>query len=316
MNPARPGAADIAAAAARISGRVRTTPLVRSDWLSRLAGADVWLKLETAQVTGSFKIRGATNAIARLRENDPHATHVTTASAGNHGLALAMAGSEMGIVVRVHLPATAPKPKKDALQRYGAVTIEAPTYDEAERRAQEEVARDGVTFISAYSNSDVIAGAGTVAREMLAERPDLDLLVVPLGGGGLLSGTAIWTRAQLPGATIVGAEADASPVFTAALAAGRPVIVDVQRTVADGLAGNMEPDSQTFPIVRDLVDRVVRVPEPAIVSAMADLAAHEGIVAEGAAATAVGALLCGERAAAGRRIGIILSGSNVATPYN
>ena len=196
------------------------------------------------------------------------------------------------------------------------MTIEAPTYDEAEHHAQEEVARDGVTFISAYSHADVIAGAGTVAREMLTEQPDLDLLIVPLGGGGLLSGTAIWTRENRPQMTIVGGEADASPVFSAALAAGQPVTVDVPQTVADGLAGNMEPDSQTFPIVRDLVDRVVRVPEPAIVSAMADLAAHEGIVAEGAAATAVGALLSAGLDRGHRRIGIILSGSNVATPYN
>jgi len=305
-----PTPADIAQAADRIAGHVRATPFVRSAWLSGLTGADVWLKLETAQVTGSFKIRGATNAIARLRETQPHVTAVTTASAGNHGLALAKAGSEMGIAVRVHLPATAPRAKKDALRRYGAVTIEAPTYDEAERQAREEVARDGVTFISAYSHRDVIAGAGTVVLEMLAVQPDLDLFVVPLGGGGLLSGTAIWARNSAAGATIVGAEADASPVFTAALAAGRPVTVEVDATVADGLAGNMEPDSQTFLIVRDLVDRVIRVPEPAIVSAMAELIAREGIVAEGAAATAVGGLLHSGIDLAGRRVGVILSGSN------
>lgn len=311
-----PTPADIAAAAARLAGRIRQTPLVHSGRLSKLTAADVWLKLETAQITGSFKIRGATNAIARLRETSPHVTTVTTASAGNHGQALAKAGSEMGITVRVHLPATAPRAKKDALERYGAITLEAPTYDEAERRAREEVARGGVTFISAYSHSDVIAGAGTVALDMMAERPDLDLFVVPLGGGGLLSGTAIWVRHHLPSATIIGAEADASPVFTAALREGRPVMVDVDRTVADGLAGNMEPDSQTFPIVRDLVDRVIRVPEAAIVSAMADLAAHEGIVAEGAAATAIGGLLHSGIDLAGRHVGVILSGSNVDGPYN
>jgi threonine dehydratase len=311
-----PTPADIIAAAARLAGHIRATPLARSERLSRLTGADVWLKLETAQVTGSFKIRGATNAIARLRETNPHVTTVTTASAGNHGLALAKAGSEMGIAVRVHLPATAPRAKKDALERYGAKTIEAPTYDEAERRAREEVARGGVTFISAYSHSDVIAGAGTVALEMLAARPDLDMFVVPLGGGGLLAGTAIWVRNHASGATIVGAEADASPVFTAAMRAGRPVTVDVHKTVADGLAGNMEPDSQTFSIVRDLVDRVIRVPEPAIVSAMTDLAVLDGIVAEGASATAVGGLLQSGIDLAGRRVGVILSGSNVDEPYN
>jgi threonine dehydratase len=155
-----------------------------------------------------------------------------------------------------------------------------------------------------------------VALEMLREQPELDLVIVPLGGGGLLSGTALWTRHRRARATLIGAEADASPVFSAALAAGRPVTVEVHPPVADGLAGNMEPDSQTFPIVRDLVNRIVRVSEPAIVSAMADLAAHEGIVAEGAGATAVGALLQGGLDPAGRQIGIILSGSNVDGPYN
>jgi threonine dehydratase len=301
---------DIEAAAARIAAHVVRTPLVKSAWLSALTGGDVWLKLETMQPTGSFKIRGATNAIARLRETQPGVTSVTTASAGNHGTALAKAAAEFGVTVRVHLPATAPDVKKAALGRYGAVVLEAPDYDEAERRAHAEAASAGVTFISAYSHPDVIAGAGTVTLEMLEDQPGLDTLVVPLGGGGLLSGAAIVARARLRGATVIGAEAEASPVFTAALTAGRPVTVAVHDTVADGLAGNMEPDSQTFGLVRDLVDRVVAVPEPAIIQAMLKLETKEGLVAEGAAATAVGALLSAGVDLRGRTIGVILSGKN------
>lgn len=311
MTPGTPTVQDVIAAADRIGRYVRRTPLIRSPWLSEIALGEVWLKLETTQATGSFKIRGAMNALARLRATQPDVDTVTTASAGNHGLALARAGREFGITVRVHLPSTAPRKKKDALRLYGAVMLEAPTYDEAERRAREETEKGGVTFISAYSHADVIAGAGSVALEMIADQPDLDTFIVPLGGGGLLSGTAIVVRARLGRAIVIGAEAAASPVFTAALAAGRPVTVEVRDTVADGLAGNMEPDSQTFGLVRDLVDRVVQVSEPMIVQAMQDLAAHHRLLVEGAAATAVGAVLEGGLDLTGRRIGIVLSGENV-----
>jgi threonine dehydratase len=305
----RPTIDDVIAAQARLGTRVWRTPIVASAWLSDLAGARIWLKLETVQTTGSFKFRGALNAIARLRETRPEVTTVTTASAGNHGAALAAAGALLGVKVRVHLPATAPAVKKQALARLGAVVIEAPSYDAAEDRAREEAA-SGVTFVSAYSDSDVIAGAGTVALEMLDDRPELDTLIVPLGGGGLLSGAAIVARARRPEALVIGAEAAASPVFTAALAAGRPVTVEVHDTLADGLAGNMAPDSQTFGIVRDLVDRVVRVPESVIADAMRGLATRERLIAEGAAAVAVGALFEGGLDLTGRSVGIIVSGRN------
>jgi len=306
-----PGIRDIEAAAARISGIAVRTPLLQSPWLSDATGADVWLKLEIVQRTGSFKIRGAANAVACLRERQPGSSTVVTASAGNHGLALATAAAVLGMRVRVHLPATAPEAKRQAIARAGADIVAAPTYDLAEARAQEDVARTGASFISAYSHSDVIAGAGTTALEMLSDQPRLDAVVVPLGGGGLLSGVAIALRALAPRTLIVGAEAETSPVFTGALAAGRPVTVDVGDTLADGLAGNMEPDSQTFGLVRDLVDRVVTVGEDRIGQAMRDLIRRERLVAEGAGATAVGALLDGRLDLRGRRVGVILSGRNV-----
>ena len=305
---------DVAAAARRIVGSAWRTPLVPSPWLSDATGADVWLKLEVVQATGSFKIRGAANAVARLKEFHPAVASVTTASAGNHGLALATAGRRFGVNVRVHLPATAPDAKRRSLEQLGAEIVAAPTYDAAEVAAQDDVRRTGTMFISAYSHPDVIAGAGTAALEMLEEHPDLDTFIVPLGGGGLLSGTATVVRTLVQGATIVGAEADASPVFTGALAAGRPVSVDVRPTLADGLAGNMEPDSPTFEVVRDLVDRVLLVREHNIAAAMRDLILKDRLVAEGAAATAVGALLQGDLDLRGRRVGVILSGRNVDAP--
>ena len=307
----RPTITDIESAAVRLSGHVWHTPLVPSRWLSERTGADILLKLENVQVTGAFKFRGAFNALSKLRATQPGTKVVVTASAGNHGLAMATAGARLGISVRVHMPSTAPKAKREALLALGAHLIEASSYDEAEANVREEVARTGTVFVSAYSDTDVIAGAGTAALEMLTDDPRLDAFVVPLGGGGLLSGTAIAARARVPKALLVGAEADASPVFTGALAAGRPVTVPVSETVADGLAGNMEPDSQTFEIVRDLVDHVVRVPEPLIVQAMRELIREERLIVEGAGAAAVGALLSGQVPLAGRRVGVILSGRNV-----
>ena len=307
----RPTIADVEAAAARSSRSIAATPLLHSPWLSSVSGAQVWLKLESVQRTGSFKIRGAANALLRLRETRPDIRTVVTASAGNHGLAMAAAAADAGIDVRVHLPATAPAAKRDSLRRLGATLIEAPTYDAAEASAQEDVARSGAVFVSAYSHSDVIAGAGTIALEMIAARPDLDVLIAPIGGGGLLSGTAIVARALLPHARVFGAEAAASPVFTAALRAGRPVTVDVAPTVADGLAGNMEPDSQTFGIVRDLVDSVVAVPEDEIRAAMRELIVRERLIVEGAAATAIAALTGGHLPVTARRVGLIVSGRNV-----
>jgi threonine dehydratase len=308
----RPTAADIDAAADRIRGLVRRTPLVRSSWLSTVTGADVWLKLETSQDTGSFKIRGAMNAIACLKAAQPSVTTVMTASAGNHGLGLAMAARQFGLAARIHLPRTAPRAKRDGLARLGADLVEADNYDAAEASAQKERAA-GATFVSAYSDPDVIAGAGTVALEILEDQPDIDTFVVPVGGGGMISGIALAVKARRSEARIVGAEAAASPVWRHALAAGRLVTVEVRETIADGLSGNIEPDSITFEIVRDLVERVIDVDEPSIASAMRELMSREQIRVEGSAAAAVGALLQPYEplGLAGRKIAVVLSGSNV-----
>jgi threonine dehydratase len=299
------------AAAARITGLVRRTPLVRSAWLSTITGADVWLKLETSQESGSFKLRGAMNAIACLKAVQPGVTTVMTASAGNHGLGLATAARRFGLAARIHLPRTAPRAKRDGLARLGADLVEADTYDAAEANAQKERAA-GATFVSAYSDPDVISGAGTIALEILEDQSDIDTFVVPVGGGGLISGVALAVKARRPDARIVGAEAAASPVWRHALAAGRLVTVEVHTTVADGLAGNIEPDSITFEMVRDLVERVIDVDEPAIAFAMRELMSREQIRAEGAAAAAAGALLQPHEplGLAGRRVAVILSGSN------
>lgn len=307
---------DIQAAASRLAPFIVRTPIVPSPWLSDLLRSDVWLKLEMLQSTGSFKLRGALNAMMQLDASSAEHRTVVTASAGNHGVAVAWAASRFGQKVRVYLPASAPLAKRSALQRLGADLIDAPTYEIAEARARADAAATGDVYLSPYDHHDVIAGAGTIAVEMLADQPDLDAIVAPLGGGGLLSGTGIAARAmavrlgRMP-PVIIGAEAEASPAFTAALAAGRVAEIDVRETLADGLAGNMDPDSGTLTLVRDYADRVALVAEDSIRIAMRGLLRHEHLIVEGASATPVGALMQGGLDLAGRKIGVILTGRNV-----
>jgi threonine dehydratase len=304
--------ADVEAAARRLRRLVWHTPLTHSAWLSNAVGAEVWLKLEVVQTTGSFKLRGALNALAGLEDRDARPTTVVTASAGNHGLAIGWAARHFGIRARVYLPVSAPAAKREGLLRIGAELVDAPTYDAAERLAREDAATTGATYISPYDDPQVMAGAATVALEMLTDEPALDAIVAPLGGGGLLAGTAVVAKALRPAAIrVIGAEAEASPVFTSSLAAGQIVTVIVTPTVADGLAGNMDPDSRTFAVVRDLANQVALVAESSIQLAMRELFTHERLVAEGAAATAVGALLHGGLDLAGRKVGVILTGRNV-----
>jgi len=302
---------DVRRAAARIQGVAWRTPLMPSDWLSDVARGPVWLKLETVQTTGSFKFRGAQNAIARIAADRPHVRRILTASAGNHGRAVALAASRAGLTARIYVPASAPAAKKDAMKRLGAEIVEASSYDEAEALAHGEAGRGDTAFVSAYSHPDVIAGAGTIALEMLEDEPSIDTIIAPIGGGGLLSGTAIVARASGKDIRVIGAEVESSRVFTASLAAGRITKVNILPTLADGLAGNMEPDSRTFELVRTLVDRVVLVSEDPLALAMRELVRREKLIVEGAGAVGVAAVLAGGLDLAGRRVGIVLTGRNV-----
>lgn len=288
------------------------TPLRRSEWLSVAAGADVFLKLETLQPTFSYKIRGAFNAVlALVEERGEDVPPLVTASAGNHGRALAYAARAAGLALTVYVPDTAPRTKIDAIRRTGATLKTCRDYDEAESRAKQHGASGSALFISPYSHPDVIAGAGTIGLEILEEQPELDTIVVPVGGGGLVSGLAIAIKAISPGATVVGVEVEASSPFTRGLAAGRIVTIDVSPTLADGLAGNLDPDTVTFDIVRRLVDRIVLVNESQLAEGMAGIAREERLIAEGAGATGPAAILGGAVDTTGRRIAVILTGANV-----
>jgi threonine dehydratase len=284
------------------------TPLRRSPWLSAASCADVAIKLETVQTTFSYKVRGALNAVMRLGESADRPPTLVTASAGNHGRALAFAASIARLPLIVYVPAEAPQVKLDAIRAAGAELVACRDYDEAEVRAKEHGAQGTALYVSPYAHPDVIAGAGTVALEILEHDPRVDLIVCPVGGGGLLSGTAIGAGAAV---ATWGVETEASCPFTRSLAAGRVVPIQVLPSLADGLVGNLDPETITFELVRRHAAGIVTVSEPEIAAAIPKLIAEERAIAEGAAATAVAAVLGDRLPLAGRRVAVILSGANI-----
>jgi threonine dehydratase len=276
-----------------------------------VTGADVFLKLETLQPTFSYKIRGALNAVLRLvEERGGCAPRLVTASAGNHGRALAHAAWAAGLHLTVYIAETAPRTKIEAIRTAGAELRPCADYDEAERRAKEHGATGEALFISPYSHPDVIAGAGTVGLEILEAGEGIDTIVVPIGGGGLVSGIAIAAH-ETTGAAIIGVEVEASSPLTQSLAAGRIVEIEVSPTLADGLAGNLDPDAITFDIIRRLVPHIVLVDERSLAHAVSGVVQQERLVVEGAGATGVAAALAGKLRVQGRRVAIVLSGANI-----
>jgi threonine dehydratase len=280
--------------------------------LSAAARGDVFLKLETLQPTFSYKIRGALNAVLTLVEQrGADVPPLVTASAGNHGRALAYAARAAGVPLTVYVPVDAPRTKVDAIRQAGAELRTCRDYDEAESLAKRHGTDGGALFVSPYSHADVIAGAGTIALEILEEQPGVDTIVVPVGGGGLVSGIAIAVNALATRSTVVGVEVEASSPFTQSLAAGRIVTIDVRPTLADGLSGNLDPDTVTFDIVRTLVGRIALVSERQLEDTIGGLVREERLIAEGAGAAAAAAVLSGAVETRSRRTAVILSGANI-----
>ena len=304
---------DVLLARRRIAPYVRRTPLVRSSWLSDLSGADVRLKLESAQHSHSFKWRGAFNAvIARLERGTPKLARLVTASAGNHGRALAAAAETFALPLTVFTPADAPQVKLMAIARHGAeLRADSRDYDEAERRAKAFATQTGAAFISPYSDEDVIAGAATAALEIFEDAADTDLLVVPVGGGGLISGTAAVAKAVSAGCAVVGVEVEVSCAFLTSVRAGRLVEIVPGASLADGLGGNPDPDTITFEPIQRLVDQLVTVSEKDLEDALVGLVTGDHVIAEGAGAAAPAALVGKRVNATGRRVVVFVSGANI-----
>jgi len=302
--------ADIRQARERIASTARRTPLERSRRLSGEHGRDVFLKLECFQLTGSFKIRGAMARLSALTQ-DERSHGVLTVSAGNHGLAVAHCSEVLQLDATIVVPESASRAKVASIRRYPVTLIErGATYDDAERAAREMERESGATFVSPYNDLKVIAGQGTVGLEILEDSPDIDVVVVPVGGGGLLAGVALAAKEMNPRIKVYGAEPLTSPTMTAALEAGRIVEIEEQATIADGCAGNIEPGSMTFPIIQRLVDGIILVSEDSIRTAIARIAREDHLMIEGSAAVSVAAL--SDAHLEGKSVAAIVSGRNIS----
>lgn len=302
---------DVRDAAERIAGVALRTPLVPAPALSDRCGRQVLLKLETLQPTGAFKLRGAANAAARL-PRERAARGVTCASTGNHGRAVAYAARRLGIPAIVCMSELVPANKVSAIEALGAeARILGRSQDEAQKEVDRLVAEEGLAEIPPFDHADVVAGQGTIALEMLADAPDLDTLLVPLSGGGLIGGIALAAKALKPEIRVVGVSMERGAAMHASLAAGRPVEVEELPTLADSLGGGIGlANRYTFALVRDLVDGVILLDEPRIALGMRWLFEEEGLVVEGGGAVGVSALL-EELVPEGERIGVVVSGRNV-----
>ncbi len=286
-------AALVEAAAERLAGVVATTPLERNARLSALLGCEVWLKREDLQTVRSYKARGAYNLIAQLSEA-ARAAGVVAASAGNHAQGLAYACSALSVRGRVYLPRTTPRQKRDRIAMLGGDMVEivlgGDTYDEASAAASQDAAASGATLVPAFDDPRTIAGQGTVAREVVAQLGHApDVMVIPVGGGGLLAGSVAWLGERHPGVQVIGAEPAGAPCVAAALAAGGPVTLPEVDTFVDGAAVRRAGDI-TYPLIAASGARVVTVDEGRVCREMLALYQIDGIIAEPAGALATGAL--------------------------
>lgn len=302
--------ADVQDAAVRLAGVAHRTPVVTSSWLDAELGIELHLKCENLQRMGAFKFRGAYNTLSRL-DDAARAAGVVAFSSGNHAQAVALAARLLSIPATIVMPTDAPQIKLTATKGYGAqvVTYDRQTEDRA-AIAQELAARDGRTVVPPFDNPQIAAGQGTAALELLQEVPDLDVVIAPLGGGGLLSGTAVATHGIRPQATVFGAEPAAGDDGKRSLDAGEIVTIPVPDTLADG-AQTTALGQLTFPIIRELVTDIVRVTDDELVAGMRSLAHTCKLVVEptGALAFAAARTLAPSMPAA--KVGVILSGGNV-----
>ncbi|OLC11845.1 MAG: threonine ammonia-lyase [Candidatus Rokubacteria bacterium 13_1_40CM_69_27] len=302
--------ADIEAARERLRGAISETPCAYSQTLSEITGAQCFVKLENLQMTGSFKERGAANLLLQLDARERR-RGVVTASAGNHGLAVAFHAARLGTPAVIVMPEWAPLIKVTSARHHGAeVILEGANFDEAYARARELETARGLVFVHPFDDERVIAGQGTLGLELLEQRPDLDAVLVPIGGGGLAAGVAQAIKARRPEVRVIGVQADALPAMLRSLEQGHRVTLPPAPTIADGIAVRRAGEL-TLELVRKHVDEVVTVSEEELANAILLLLEIEKTVVEGAGAAPLAALVNRALGLAGQRVVLALSGGNI-----
>jgi threonine dehydratase len=301
---------DIEDARARIRRDVYMSPCARSETLSRMLGCELYLKLENLQMTGSFKERGAANRLA-LMPPEQRAAGIVAASAGNHAQGLSFVAKRCGVAATIVMPVGTPLIKVSSTRAHGPkVVLHGDSYDEAAAEAHRLADTRGLTLVHPFDDDAIIAGQGTIGLELLEQVPDLDAVIAPVGGGGLIAGVGLAIKSLRPTAAVYGVEASLVPSMQRALAQGAPVLVDPARTLAEGIAVR-EAGRHTLPLVQRYVDRIVSVEEEDIAQAVLLLLEREKTVAEGAGAAALAGALYGELPIEGKRVALIVSGGNI-----
>ena len=303
-------AADVEAARKRISPYVRKTPLERSEKLSVIAGVEVYLKLENKQEAGSFKPRVSFSKLLTMDEQE-RARGVIASTAGGHGMGLSLAGSKLGVPVHIYLPHNADAAKVDFMKRHGAKLTFFSSVEEARLAATERARSKSLTFISAYNDPFVIAGGGTVALEILEDNPQIDLIIVGVGGGGIASGMGIALAASRPDAQVWGVQPESNAVLRDWLEHGRPVDGDYGPSIADGLGAHIERDSITFPLAQRYVQNMLTVTDEEIIDAMAWLKREQEMLIEPSGAAPVAALMKAQLPGWVREVAVVITGGNI-----
>jgi threonine dehydratase len=302
---------DIREAQKALKPYITCTPLVHSVYLSRLSCGQVFLKLENQQITNSFKVRGAFYKLLNLTQKEER-MGIITASAGNHGQAVAYAAQKLGLPAKIVVPTNTPHVKVEGIRKWGAdLVLFGDCYDEAEAKAKELARKDGCAYVSPYDDELIIAGHGTIGLEIVEAMSNVEAIVVPVGGGGLISGISIAAKGLKSSVEIVGVQSEASPVMYESLKAGRIVEAPKTETIAEGLSGGIEKDALTFEIAKKYVDRMLLVKEATIRRAVYLLCKHEKLVVEGSGAAAIAPLLEDKALFRGRTVVCVITGGNI-----
>jgi len=297
-------------AAERIRGSVYLSPFVRSETVSRMTGSSIFFKLENLQMTGAYKERGALNKILLL--SDAEKKHgVIAASAGNHAQAVAFHATRRGIASLICMPLTTPLVKVSATRGFGAqVLLKGTNYDEACQEAMSRAAEGELTFIHPFDDEAVIAGQGTVGLEMLEQQPEIEAVVVPVGGGGLIAGVACAIKEQKPKVRVIGVQTSRLPSMKSAMEHGKPVTIPAKKTIADGIAVRRAGEV-TFPLVQKYVDEIVMVDDEEIANAILLMLEKEKTLTEGAGAVATAAVVQKKVHLPGKNVGVLIGGGNI-----
>lgn len=302
----------IRTAVAQIQPYIRKTPFINSKGFSALISADVWFKLESLQITGSFKARGAVNKLLSLTEKEKNAG-VVSASTGNHGAAVAYAAGKLGIDCTIYVPEGASEAKIENMKQFGAtIKIHGNDCIEAEGQARKSSEINGKPYVSPYNDPFVMAGQGTIGLEIESQCDQLDVVIISVGGGGLIGGTATYLKSIWPNLDVIACSPENSAVMIHSLKEGKVLDLESKPTLSDGTAGGVEFDSITFPVCQKVIDETVLVSEDEIKSAMINYMENEHQLLEGAAGTAVAALIKKKNDLKDQRIGVVICGGNIS----